>query len=87
MTVGHAPVPDAQEVEDRRGQRVLVGLRNPAAVLAAAAAIAAAAAATTGQKLHRWPAMGAAGHRAPAAPPSPPATHPSAATPSRVGTV
>lgn len=37
MTVGHAPVPDAQEVEDRRGQRVFVGLREQAAVLAAAA--------------------------------------------------
>lgn len=86
MTVGHAPVPDAQEVEDRRGQRMFVGLRNPAAVLAAAAAIAAAAAATTGQN-HRWPAMGTAGHRAVAAPPSPSAAPPSAATPSRVGTV
>lgn len=80
MTVGHAQVPDAQEVEDRRGQRVFVGVRQQTAVAVASAT--ATAAATFVET--RWPTVGTSGHRS-FAPPSAP---PSAATPpSRVGTV
>lgn len=74
MTVGHAPVPDAQEVEDRCGQRVFVGLRQQAAFVATAACTAA-------DEVHRS-TMGTTGDGALAPPSAPP---PSAA--SRVGTV
>jgi len=73
MTVGHAPVPDAQEVEDRCGQRVFVGLRQQAAIVATTA---------TAADEVQWSTMGTTGDRA-FAPPSAPS--PSAA--SRVGSV
>lgn len=76
MTVGHASMPDAQKMEDRRGQRVLVGLRQHEQAVAVAAAA---------DQKHRS-AMGTAGHRAPA-PSTAPSTATATASTPRVGSV